>query len=148
MSILSKDPSRKPPDTQGKRIRFLERIMVEKNGQGDSTPGNLHIEDHRSKNFGRGGGGFGHFLDSPLEKRGKTGAFRRVSSSEIVSDAEDLTACAALNAALGAELLQRGLREVAPVASRYQKVGNADPGLINPSHYWGRVPSKSDESNH
>ena len=23
---------------------------------------------------------------------------------------------------------------------------NVDPGLINPSHYWGGVPSKSDES--
>ena len=28
--------SRKPPETQGKRIRFLERTMVEKNGE-DTT---------------------------------------------------------------------------------------------------------------
>ena len=36
--ILSRDPSlsRKPPETQRKRIRFLERTMVEKNGE--STP--------------------------------------------------------------------------------------------------------------
>ena len=36
ISILSRDPdlSRKPPETQGKRIRFLERTMVETNGTG------------------------------------------------------------------------------------------------------------------
>ena len=28
------DLSRKPPETHGKRIRFLERPMVGKNGQG------------------------------------------------------------------------------------------------------------------
>ena len=35
MSILSRDPnlSTKPPQTQGKRIRLLERTMVDKNGE-------------------------------------------------------------------------------------------------------------------
>ena len=35
-STLSRDPdlSRKPPETQEKRLRFLERTMVKKNGKG------------------------------------------------------------------------------------------------------------------
>ena len=35
-SIVSRDPnlSRKPPETQEKRIRFLKRRMVEQNGKG------------------------------------------------------------------------------------------------------------------
>ncbi|CAJ1423647.1 unnamed protein product [Effrenium voratum] len=43
----------------------------------------------------------------------------------------DLTACAALNAALGAELLQRGLREVAPVAPSWVHFWNlCDVGCL------------------
>ena len=41
LGVGSKPPvSRKPPETQGKRIRCLERTMVEKNGK--ATPRILH----------------------------------------------------------------------------------------------------------
>ena len=47
ISILSRDPnlSRKPPETHGKRIRFSDRRMAEKNGQG--------MDPYRTKGWGK-----------------------------------------------------------------------------------------------